>query len=184
MSRIWRYVLAHDTGMAPCLEGGTLTLACCKPDIRRSARRGEWVIGFAPKATGHGRVAWVGQVAEVLPLGEYEARFRGRRDALYRSDGDDRLVPVQEIYHADQRSRQRDLRGRNALIFNPFWYWGRNTIAAPDAIASMAHYYVGQSARGSTPDRIACLEAWTRSAAHPGIHGDPRQGEPRLVADL
>jgi hypothetical protein len=174
MSRIWRYVLAHDTGMAPCVDDGVLTLTCCKPMIRKNGRRGEWVIGFVPTRAGRGRVAWVGQIADVLHLGEYEARFGGRQDALYRldgytEDGTERLIPLRDDYHADADSQRRDWRGKHALIFEPFWYWGRNAIAAPDDIADLAHYHVGQSTKRSSPDRIARLEAWVRLMAEPGV---------------
>jgi Nucleotide modification associated domain 2 len=56
-ARIWRYVLAHDSGMAPCPQDSKLTLSCCKPTIRKNARVGDWVIGFMPKKYGIGQVA-------------------------------------------------------------------------------------------------------------------------------
>ncbi len=179
MSRIWRYVLAADNGMAPCSDDGMLSLTCCKPLIRRSACVGEWVVGFAPKGIRRGHVAWAGRIAEVVSLGEYEQRFSGRRDAIYKlagySWGDQEiLTPLRNDYHADEGSRSRDRSGKNALIFEPFWYWGGEGIAAPDEISDLAHYYVGQSARNSSPERIALLETWLRSVAAPGVHGKPR----------
>ena len=179
MSRIWRCVLATDNGMAPCVEQGILSLSCCKPVIRKSARPGEWVVGFVPKGKGRGRVAWAGQIAEIVPLGDYEKRFTGRPDAIYRlahstSDDQEVLVPLRDDYHNDDLSRSRDLRGKNALIFDPFWYWGGFGITAPEEIANLAHYYVGQSTKNSSPERIGILEAWLRSKAEPGIHGEPR----------
>jgi putative DNA base modification enzyme with NMAD domain len=179
LSRIWRYVLADDNGMAPCAEQGILSLTCCKPLIRRGARVGEWVVGFVPKGLGRGRVAWAGQIAKVIPLGEYERRFSGRQDAIYRladsAPGEQEvLVPLRDDYHVDEKSRKRDRSGKNALVFNPFWYWGGFGISAPDDIADLAHYYVGQAATNSSPKKIAFLEAWLRSVADPGIHGEPR----------
>ena len=179
MSRIWRYVLATDNGMAPCSDAGILTLNCCKPMIRRRAQR-RMGHKLRPEKQRRSQVAWVGQIAEVLSLGEYEARFSPRRDALYRRagyepNGSERLTPVQSKYHVDHKSQQRDCRGKNALIFDPFWYWGQSAVAAPPFIAVLAHYFVGQTTRGSTPDRVARLEAWVRSVAEPGVHGEPRK---------
>jgi hypothetical protein len=176
MSRIWRYVLATDSGMAPCIQKGMLSLSCCKPMIRRYACLGEWVIGFVPKGKNPGRVAWVGKVKDIVPLGEYERRFRGMKDAIYRQRSRDGeiLKPLRNNYHADELSRSRDRRGKNALIFDPFWYWGGDGIPAPDEIADLAHYYVGQSAKNSSPAKIELLEAWARSIALPGVHGKPR----------
>ena len=50
MTRIYRYILTHNTGMAPCPENGMITLGTCKPVIRRVARAGDWVLGF-PRET-------------------------------------------------------------------------------------------------------------------------------------
>jgi hypothetical protein len=179
MCRIWRYVLAKDSGMAPCAQDGMLSLTCCKPMIRKNADLGDWVIGFVPKGIRRGHVAWVGRVSEVIPLGEYERRFSGRRDAIYRSaysagGGHETLIPLRDDYHSNQQDRARDHSGRNALLFNPYWYWGGFGIPAPEEIADLAHYYVGQSAKNSSPEKIARLEAWARSVADPGIHGEPR----------
>jgi hypothetical protein len=179
MSRIWRYVLAADNGMAPCVQYGMLSLACCKPMIRRNASVGDWVIGFVPKGLRRGHVAWAGRVSEVIPLGEYEKRFSGRRDAIYRLADDangqhETLVPLRDDYHADDLSRSRDRSGKNALVFDPFWYWGGVGIVAPEEISDLAHYYVGQSAKNSSPERIATLKAWLGSVSEPGIHGEPR----------
>ncbi|WP_347927045.1 hypothetical protein [Pseudomonas helvetica] len=40
MSRIYSYVITHDHGFAPNPHGGVLTLATCKPVIRRTAEKG------------------------------------------------------------------------------------------------------------------------------------------------
>jgi hypothetical protein len=179
MSRIWRYVLAGDNGMAPCIDRGKLSLCCCKPAIRKNARLGEWVIGFVPKPMRRGHVAWAGKISEIIAMGEYQRRFPRRRDAIYRladpgEGGKEVLLPLRDDYHADEKSRASDRSGQNALIFEPFWYWGSFGIPAPDDIADLAHYYVGQSAKSSSPEKIERLEAWLRSMADPGVHGQPR----------
>lgn len=143
--------------------------------------RGDWVIGFVSARVGCGLVAWAGQVSDTMTLGEYGSRFSGRTDALYRlegysEDGSEVLRHVSGEDHASPESHKRDWRGKNALIFNPFWYWGQNAVAAPPDIADLAHYYVGQSTKNSSPERIAGLEFWVRSMAEPGIHGEPRDG--------
>jgi hypothetical protein len=62
MTRILRYILETDNGMAPCIDGGLVTLATCKPIIRRSARPGDWVLGFYPSPFERGMLAWAGRV--------------------------------------------------------------------------------------------------------------------------
>jgi hypothetical protein len=177
MSRIWRYVLKYDNGMAPCSDSGMLTLTCCKPKIRKNARVGEWVLGFVPKGKARGHIAWVGQIAEVVPMGDYERRFPDRQDAIYRlveSGGHDYLMPLRDDYHPDEGSRSTDRSGINALIFDPFWYWGGLGVQPPDEIADLAHYFVGQSATNSSPDRISALRSWLNTMPSSGVLGKPR----------
>ena len=173
MSGIWRYSLVADNGMAPCVEQGILTLCLCKPLIRKSACVGEWVVGFVPKRVNDGRVhvAWAGRIAKSVSMGDYEKGFSDRQDAIYKLT-EPGWKFLRDDYH--EEIRDRDLNGKNALIFEPFWYWGGNGIAAPEDIAELAHYYVGQTAKNSSPERIARLEEWLRSVAEPGVHGKPR----------
>jgi hypothetical protein len=181
MSRVWRYVLRTDNGMVPCSEDGMLTLTCCKPIIRRYAKVGEWVVAFEPTALG-GKVAYAGQVSAVLPLGDYEKRYRGRRDAVYRAevlaDGQTAFISLLPEYHSEEGSRARDCNGVNGLVFDPFWYWGRNAVEAPGEIADLAYHYVGQSTKNSSPTKIALLDEWLRSTGRPGVHGTPRDPLP------
>lgn len=178
MSRIWRYVLANDGGVAPCIDDGVLTLCTCKPRIRSSAQVGDWVIGFTSKRFGIGRVAWAGCVSEILSMGDYGKKYTGRRDAVYKrvgwhADGREDLRHYGGPYHNSPKAIDTDLRGRCALIFDPFWYWGGKAPAAVPEVAELAHYYVGQTTKGSTPEVINQLRDWL-SGWSPGIHGTPR----------
>jgi len=47
MSQIYFYKLTVDDGGAPCAERGLLSLAICKPMIRRTAQKGDLIFGFA-----------------------------------------------------------------------------------------------------------------------------------------
>lgn len=44
--KIYSYIMTDDTGFAPNPFGGVCTLACCKPEIRRLADKGDMVIGI------------------------------------------------------------------------------------------------------------------------------------------
>lgn len=76
MTRIYRYILVDDVGMAPCPAGDLITLGTCKPAIRRGASKGDWVLGFRPGSLERGMLLWGGRVADVLEHGEYERRYR------------------------------------------------------------------------------------------------------------
>ena len=55
MARIFVYKLTNDSGIAPCvtpatsLHGALLSLAICKPAIRRSADVGDYIIGLSSR---------------------------------------------------------------------------------------------------------------------------------------
>jgi hypothetical protein len=178
LSRIWRYVLAQDYGLAPCIDDGLLTLCTCKPKIRSGAEVGDWVIAFMPKDFGVGRVAWAGCVNDNPSMGDYGAQYAGRADAIYRrvgwfADGREELEHYGGPYHNSSTQIDKDRRGRRALIFGPSWYWGGEAPVAPPELAELAHYYVGQTTKGSTPKAIECLRDWL-SRWPVGIHGAPR----------
>lgn len=41
------YILKHDSGFAPNPFYGFCTLATCKPEIRKQAEVGDWIVGLA-----------------------------------------------------------------------------------------------------------------------------------------
>ncbi|MGD9784225.1 MAG: hypothetical protein AB7E80_03985 [Hyphomicrobiaceae bacterium] len=188
MPRIWRYVLAHDGGRAPCIDNGMLTLCCCKPRIRKNASTGDWVVGLAPKRFGIGLVAWAGQVSAVMPMGMYRERFPERSDAIYRvvaiaADGREILRHVGGEYHSNPEAHRTDASGVNTLAFSPFWYFGRQAKSLPGHLLDLTHYYVGQTSRGSSADAVTLLRDWLLHWP-PGIHGRPRDvGATAGIAD-
>jgi len=76
MSSIYFYKLIADNGGAPCVLRGLLSLAICKPMIRRTAKEGDLIFGFAAKSLN-----------PVNPL-IYMARITGKLcDGLYYKSG-------------------------------------------------------------------------------------------------
>lgn len=53
--KLYRYVMTYDTGLAPNPYHGYCTLALCKPQIRRTAQVGDWIMGFGSVSAGLGR---------------------------------------------------------------------------------------------------------------------------------
>jgi hypothetical protein len=111
-------------------------------------------------------------------MGDYEAQYAGRHDAIYRrvgwfADGREKLEHYGGPFHNTTEQMEKDRRGRRALLFGPFWYWGGKGLVAPPEIAELAHYYVGQTTSNSTPEAIRCLREWL-SLWPVGIHGAPR----------
>lgn len=153
--RLFSYKLSHDTGFAPNPWWGFLTLATCKPGIRRSKQVGDWIAGFTSDSlcgdpVGKERLIFVMQVAEVLPVSEYfrDPRFarkipgrvaKDRRSALgdniYRSAAQQvsstaefRQIP--NVSHSLDDMRH-DLSGFNVLVATRFAYLGREALELP-----------------------------------------------------
>ena len=91
--RVFRYVLNMTTGFAPCFDDGVCTLGCCKPNIRRSAVVGDWILGFAPRKKGNARLLFVMQVGEVLGFDESNRFAAGVHEAEARRQRGDKDSP-------------------------------------------------------------------------------------------
>ena len=172
--RIYRYILTSDTGMAPSIDNGLVSLATCKPVIRRCAVPGNWVIGFLSSPAPTGMVAWAGRVSQSLSLGEYEREFQGRSDAVYRQRSDGTFRRLRKDYHAEPGQMEKDISGP-ALLFNraSTWYFGDHPQMLPDSLSHLAARGQGHRVNGVGPDDPARLLTWLKSLGPPGVHGEP-----------
>lgn len=80
--RLISYKMSHDTGFAPNPFFGVLTLATCKPGIRRSStrRKDDWIAGFGSKSmcgdeAGNERLIFLMEVTEIKPLKDYYENY-------------------------------------------------------------------------------------------------------------
>lgn len=181
--RLWRYVLrydgvARDGGFAPYVSGDLCSLACCKPTIRRYAVRGDWIIGFAPANVSRGkaivRCAMV-VTEDPMPFAEYWRRHGGRRDAIYRAEGNG-LVWVANANrdHPDLPAQKRDISGVNALLSRRYRHFGE---PGEDLFAALRPQFPsdreceevvrrvyfggrGQKYNGLAAGDFACIRAW------------------------
>lgn len=92
MTRLYTYRETADTGFAPNPFHGVLTLANCKPDIRRTAQVGDWVAAFTANfvknvedkivyrgKSGEEKVVWIGRVTKKLTYAEYWELYPQKR---------------------------------------------------------------------------------------------------------
>lgn len=140
------------------------TLACCKPAIRRSAKPGDIVIGTGSARCGlAGHLIYAMRVGTVLPFCVYWERYPAKRpspetsvkkpgDNIWHRDAFGNWRGIPGALH-DERHRDRDLRGRNALISSEFYYFGR------DAIPSRTSSVVVSQPRGGT--RTRTMRTWS-----------------------
>ncbi len=132
--RVHTYVIAVDAGSAPNYDRPYVTLAVCKPRIRRKAEIGELVLAFAGKEVNPVEphtVVWAGVISEKMTFAEYwnDRRFAGKKpnksqhpDNFYRPvDGG--LLWVQNGVH-DADATTHDTSGKFVLVFSPSWCFG------------------------------------------------------------
>ena len=140
--KVHTYVIATDAGSAPNYDPPFVTLAVCKPRIRRKANIGELVLAFSGKAVNEFEphaVVWAGIVAEKMSFAEYwqDKRFDAKKpygsrhpDNFYRPDGK-QLVWVSNTTHGPEATT-RDTGGLYVLIFNPSWRFGAHGPLLPE----------------------------------------------------
>ena len=85
---LYCYKMTHDTGFAPNPYFGVLTLATCKPIIRKCAKKGYWISGWASNIV-YGKdlvyndkaqkLIYLAKVSEVLSFVEYWNNYPQKR---------------------------------------------------------------------------------------------------------
>lgn len=171
--RTFRYVVKHHEGFAPCFEDGICTLACCKPKIRRTARIGDWILGFAPRRWGDARLRYAMRVGEILDFSSYasDSRFTRRKDNIWQPDGhgDFRRVAAHED-HDTADDKARDLSGRYVLVADrhrDFGDGGLDLCAALGEDVALRLWYPGRGHKVNgldLGDREAFIVAFDRIA--------------------
>ncbi|POR40059.1 hypothetical protein [Methylobacterium sp. V23] len=196
--RIYVYVVKYDLGFAPNPFGGVCTLACCKPDIRRVAQIGDWVIGMgggALKATG--RCVFAMRVTRHMTFNEYwrDPAFGSKRtqrngtrrtlvgDNIYHH-GDDGVWTQEDSVHSandgsqDPANTRHDTQTDRLLLSDHFIYFGNAAPVVPPLILNGMGY---SNRRGHRTFELAAsgeLVAWIEAQAGGVMNrilGDPFQ---------
>ena len=108
MAILRSYVVRYDSGFAPNPFYGYCTLATCKPDIRKAAGVGDWIVGSgsADKAVRQGgRMVYAMRVEEILTFRQYDADPRFERKKPHRN-GSRKQSCGDNIYYLDEASGQ------------------------------------------------------------------------------
>lgn len=177
--RLFSYIVTHDTGFSPNPFFGYCTLACCKPQIRRSAKPGDWVVGLTPKSRGND-LLYAMKVEEKLTFEEYwnDPRFEAKKprahsERLVELAGDNIYEPLPGVRYRQLRSRhsngdqedpfqkRRDLGGEYALVSEDFYYFGSSPVKLPEEFRELI---VGRAHKCRFPaELVASFERWVRS---------------------
>ncbi len=144
------YVVAQDYGFAPNPFGGVLTLATCKPDIRKSAAVGNWIMGTGSvKGAGKRRLIYAAQISQVLSIETYGSSSEfAHKIPSFNSDrwsirGDNIYFKENGIWHQRKNpfhcrnDMVHDLSGKNVVICENFWYFGARAPQIPELFISV-----------------------------------------------
>ncbi|MEJ8859117.1 hypothetical protein WKW79_31415 [Variovorax robiniae] len=195
------YKLTHDSGFAPNPFHGYLTLATCKPAVRRARQRGEWVAGFASKelvdrSSRDGidlpfqGLIYLARVEEVMPLHDYfhDPRFRSKQpkegrgtlvercgdNIYYREPSGRHYLQLRNEHHPPGET-DHDTGGRNALVASEFYYFGRNAFMPEGGWRLLlGHDLSSGRTFGCQPSFVEkVLKHLAQLGIKPGIHGMP-----------
>jgi hypothetical protein len=134
MTKIYFYKLTSDDNGAPCVDGRLLSLAICKPRIRKTAEPGDLIFGFAANSLhSDNRLIYIARITGKVRDGGYyaEKRFMGRGDCVYERRGT-RLEWRHGAAHHGPDDLVRDLGEHphypraNVLLSTDFRYFGAN----------------------------------------------------------
>ena len=189
---LYSYIVAYDDGFAPNPFRGVCTLACCKPKIRKGAKKGDYIVGIGRKSSGN-RVVFAMKVEETLGHDDYwhDERFRAKRldrdaglmealgDNIYHLNeaGEWQQEPSNHNYTDGRQSRyftRQDTDGENVLIGRDFIYWGGEGPPLPDNLAGLI---VGRAYRSRSNNKhITEFGKWFNSFNERGLLGQPTSG--------
>jgi hypothetical protein len=193
---LYSYCLRYDTGAAPNPFWGVCTLVICKPAIRRTAKEGDWVVGLGPGASPLGdisdRVVYAMCVTRRMSMRDYDAfcrrdlpgkipawgsdDFRRRvGDCIYDFSRQDRPIIRRGVH--DERNREVDLGGVNALLSEHFYYFGDDPEPLPRPLLPIVHRMQGHKSRANA-DYAEGFVAWIEGL---GLAANQLRGEPLLL---
>lgn len=191
------YIVAYDSGFAPNPFNGYCTLATCKPDIRKNAEVGDWVVGTGSNRKGvrrGGFLVYAMRVTETMPIAEYwnDPRFERKKPNLFGSYrmacGDNIYCPDEATggweqlnsYHSKadgapfQKHINRDTSVNRVLISDDFFYFGAEGPPIPDELKNAGIVLISRGRRKITDaGTIATFERWLQSLGVKGYQGRP-----------
>lgn len=158
MSCAFSYIVKRDFGFAPNPFYGVLTLATCKPLIRKYADVGDYVIGNAPIAHEH-KLIFMAKVGEISTFDFYweDIRFQCKKPKM---NGSRKKLYGDNIYHRDelgnwiQSNSHHSLKDGSVnlhnlhkdtgttvkvLICNQFFYFGKSMFNLPQEYCTCIH---------------------------------------------
>lgn len=157
-NKLISYCIPVDDGAAPNPFWGICTLVICKPVVRRvTANVGDWIVGVGSKnvlGTDYsGKIIYAMRVSKIMTMEEYDEyckttmpekipdfRSEDKRkwlgDSIYDFSQSSPLPPVRDSVH-NESNREHDLNGKNAILSDHFYYFGKDAVQIPDAYSAI-----------------------------------------------
>ena len=110
VEKIYVYKVVADTGGAPCVCKGLLSLAICKPQIRKSAKIGALIFGFGGKDYGE-RLIYIARVTGKCEGQDYYRlkQYARRPDCIYKPQQGQAVRKASARYHVNSDERRKDV---------------------------------------------------------------------------
>jgi hypothetical protein len=127
---IFVYKIVVDSGGAPCVWNNLLSLALCKPKIRKTAHKGSFVFGFGGKDYEE-RLIYIARVTAKLEGDAYyrRRRYARRPDCIYRVKNGRPVLKTSAKHHFEFDHRKKDVglhfQKAFVLLSNDFRYLGK-----------------------------------------------------------
>ena len=193
---MFSYVVARDYGFAPNPFHGACTLATCKPNIRRTASIGDWIVGTgSAKRDRRGFLVFFMRVTEAMTFNDYwkDDRFRRKvpnlRGSKKQAFGDNIYFREatghwcqQDSHHSYRDGKPNPHNIRNdtqmdrVLVSTDFAYWGGS---GPEIPLQFGNFHrddicAGRNHKCRFPrDLIDDFVTWVRSLGASGYCGAP-----------
>lgn len=140
---LYCYKMTHDTGFAPNPYHGILTLATCKPTIRRCAQEGYWISGWTSN-TVQGKnqkfnlkgepqkLIYLALVSKKHSIADYWVKYPQKRSKGLTDSGDNIYEPLADGGFKQHDNggghgpdnKEHDLSGLSVLVCEEFYYFG------------------------------------------------------------
>ena len=193
--KLYSYIIAIDDGFAPNPFFGACTLATCKPDIRRNAQVGDWVLGTGSKQKGRqGTLVFAMRVSEKLTYDTYwqDPRFEDKRPNLCQSI---RNSKGDNIYHRNSVNSEwiqedschsndngtsnqdhilRDTKYTDVLISEEFIYYGGGPALVIPEFNGITVCHTGRGYKSNFDGvTVQNLISWLKSLGEWGYCNEP-----------
>lgn len=196
MGRIYFYKMTADTGGAPCIRKGLLSLAICKPMIRSNATEGDLIFGFAANSLHRdNRLIYAARVTRKLPGGEYykDKRYADRGDCIYEFRSSHFVWRTGALHHGPEHlvhdlGSFPEYARANVLLSTDFRYFGAAGTDEYKSMFRLVRNAVERLGRGlrvhhgiELHDQLLKLADWVWHCTRRKVLGSPTSAPSRRV---